>query len=184
MAASTLPFLLRSTLPKTRFLSSAKFAHIFQVKGRCTLNPTRDIAKLLCNKQALICLFLPLSFILSDSSDPATAQRRLDIWQFAFNSKVATKSASSRPSPTSTVWWPLGAPPTSTGTRFLLTWSLSPHNYLNILCSVFEGELSDAIPVVYASIADCRIIGRLCVGKTSLPTTLSPPHALLCPSNR
>ena len=31
--------------------------------------------------------------------------------------------------------------------------------------SVFEGELSDAVPVVYASIADCRIVGRLCVGE-------------------
>ncbi|CAI8016003.1 Eukaryotic translation initiation factor 6, partial [Geodia barretti] len=39
--------------------------------------------------------------------------------------------------------------------------------------SVFEGELSDAIPVVYASIADCRIIGRLCVGNR---------HGLLVPN--
>ncbi|KAL3284772.1 hypothetical protein HHI36_018915 [Cryptolaemus montrouzieri] len=30
--------------------------------------------------------------------------------------------------------------------------------------SVFEGELSETIPVVHASIAGCRIIGRLCVG--------------------
>ncbi|XP_051174910.1 eukaryotic translation initiation factor 6 [Leptopilina boulardi] len=30
--------------------------------------------------------------------------------------------------------------------------------------SVFEAELGDAIPVVHASIAGCRIIGRLCVG--------------------
>uniref|UniRef100_A0A2K5DRM4 Eukaryotic translation initiation factor 6 n=1 Tax=Aotus nancymaae TaxID=37293 RepID=A0A2K5DRM4_AOTNA len=30
--------------------------------------------------------------------------------------------------------------------------------------SVFEGELSDTIPVVHASIAGCRIIGRMCVG--------------------
>ncbi|EAW76219.1 integrin beta 4 binding protein, isoform CRA_a [Homo sapiens] len=29
--------------------------------------------------------------------------------------------------------------------------------------SVFEGELSDTIPVVHASIAGCRIIGRMCV---------------------
>lgn len=39
--------------------------------------------------------------------------------------------------------------------------------------SVFEGELSDAIPVVYASIGDCRIIGRLCVGNR---------HGLLVPN--
>jgi translation initiation factor 6 len=32
------------------------------------------------------------------------------------------------------------------------------------LISVFEGELSEVIPVVHASIAGCRIIGRLTVG--------------------
>lgn len=31
--------------------------------------------------------------------------------------------------------------------------------------SVFEGELSDAIPVVHCSIGGCRIVGRLCVGE-------------------
>ena len=30
--------------------------------------------------------------------------------------------------------------------------------------SVFEGELSDAIPVVHASIGGCRILGTLCSG--------------------
>ncbi|XP_066587810.1 eukaryotic translation initiation factor 6 [Prorops nasuta] len=30
--------------------------------------------------------------------------------------------------------------------------------------SVFEAELADVIPVVHASVAGCRIIGRLCVG--------------------
>ncbi len=30
--------------------------------------------------------------------------------------------------------------------------------------SVFEGELSDVIPVVHTSVAGCRIIGRLTVG--------------------
>ncbi len=30
--------------------------------------------------------------------------------------------------------------------------------------SVFESELSDDIPVVHASIAECRIIGNMCVG--------------------
>ncbi|GAB1606755.1 eukaryotic translation initiation factor 6-like [Argonauta hians] len=30
--------------------------------------------------------------------------------------------------------------------------------------SLFEGELSEAIPVVHASLAGCRIIGRMCVG--------------------
>lgn len=33
--------------------------------------------------------------------------------------------------------------------------------------SVFEGELSETIPVVHASIAGCRIIGRMCVGESS-----------------
>jgi len=40
--------------------------------------------------------------------------------------------------------------------------------------SVFEGELSDVIPVVHTSIADCRIIGRMCVGNR---------HGLLVPNN-
>ncbi|XP_034021801.1 eukaryotic translation initiation factor 6 [Thalassophryne amazonica] len=40
--------------------------------------------------------------------------------------------------------------------------------------SVFEGELSETIPVVHASIASCRIIGRMCVGNR---------HGLLLPSS-
>lgn len=40
--------------------------------------------------------------------------------------------------------------------------------------SIFEGELSDAIPVVHASIAGCRIIGRMSVGNR---------HGLLVPSS-
>ncbi|KAL7891860.1 hypothetical protein AOLI_G00013360 [Acnodon oligacanthus] len=40
--------------------------------------------------------------------------------------------------------------------------------------SVFEGELSETIPVVHASIAGCRIIGRMCVGNR---------HGLLVPNN-
>ncbi|XP_077581473.1 eukaryotic translation initiation factor 6 [Stigmatopora nigra] len=40
--------------------------------------------------------------------------------------------------------------------------------------SVFEGELSESIPVVHASIAGCRIIGRMCVGNR---------HGLLVPNN-
>ncbi|XP_070575965.1 eukaryotic translation initiation factor 6 [Ptychodera flava] len=39
--------------------------------------------------------------------------------------------------------------------------------------SVFEGELSDVIPVVYTSIAGCRIIGRMTVGNR---------HGLLVPN--
>ena len=30
---------------------------------------------------------------------------------------------------------------------------------------MFEAELSDTIPVIHASVAGCRIIGRMCVGK-------------------
>ncbi|KAG2461735.1 IF6 factor, partial [Polypterus senegalus] len=40
--------------------------------------------------------------------------------------------------------------------------------------SVFEGELSETIPVVHASIAGCRIIGRMCIGNR---------HGLLVPNN-
>ena len=31
--------------------------------------------------------------------------------------------------------------------------------------SIFEAELAETIPVIHASIAGCRIIGRLCVGE-------------------
>lgn len=37
-------------------------------------------------------------------------------------------------------------------------------NLLLVFFSVFESELADVIPVVHASIAGCRIIGRLTVG--------------------
>ncbi|XP_037631113.1 eukaryotic translation initiation factor 6 [Sebastes umbrosus] len=40
--------------------------------------------------------------------------------------------------------------------------------------SVFEGELSETIPVAHASIAGCRIIGRMCVGNR---------HGLIVPNN-
>ncbi|KAM9758859.1 eukaryotic translation initiation factor 6 [Menidia menidia] len=40
--------------------------------------------------------------------------------------------------------------------------------------SVFEGELSETIPVVHASVAGCRIIGRMSVGNR---------HGLLLPSS-
>lgn len=42
-------------------------------------------------------------------------------------------------------------------------------------CSVFEGELFGTIPVVHASIAGCRIIGRMCVGRWRGGP--SPPNA-------
>eukprot|EP00051_Salpingoeca_urceolata_P010764 m.132279 g.132279 ORF g.132279 m.132279 type:complete len:264 (+) comp16844_c0_seq6:2342-3133(+) len=40
--------------------------------------------------------------------------------------------------------------------------------------SIFESELADVIPVVHCTIADCRIIGRMCVGNR---------HGLLVPSS-
>lgn len=39
--------------------------------------------------------------------------------------------------------------------------------------SIFEGELSDTIPVVHTSVGGCRIIGRLCIGNR---------HGLLVPN--
>jgi len=42
--------------------------------------------------------------------------------------------------------------------------------------SVFESELADNIPVIHASIADCRFVGRVCVGNRKgllLPSTCS-----------
>ncbi|NP_001171848.1 eukaryotic translation initiation factor 6 [Saccoglossus kowalevskii] len=40
--------------------------------------------------------------------------------------------------------------------------------------SIFEGELSEVVPVVHTSIAGCRIIGRMCVGNR---------HGLLVPNS-
>ena len=50
----------------------------------------------------------------------------------------------------------------------------SPHNLQLVFISVFESELQDVIPVVYTSIAGCRIIGRMTVGNR---------HGLLVPSS-
>ena len=52
---------------------------------------------------------------------------------------------------------------------FLLSfhyWKLTSLNlsFFFYVYSAFEGELADVIPVVHASVAGCRIIGRLCVG--------------------
>lgn len=46
-------------------------------------------------------------------------------------------------------------------------------NYFFLSCSTFEGELADVIPVVHASLAGCRILGRMCVGNK---------HGLLVPN--
>lgn len=46
----------------------------------------------------------------------------------------------------------------------MLRLELEYQNSFERVCSVFEGELSETINVVHASIAGCRIIGRLCVG--------------------
>ncbi len=42
-----------------------------------------------------------------------------------------------------------------------LNLTLNKTVYYIISFSVFEAELTDVIPVIYASIADCRIIGRI-----------------------
>ncbi|KTG34768.1 hypothetical protein cypCar_00007060 [Cyprinus carpio] len=52
--------------------------------------------------------------------------------------------------------------------------------------SVFEGELSETMPVVHASIAGCRIIGRMCVDLVCLSVGCSSAgnrHGLLVPNN-
>lgn len=55
--------------------------------------------------------------------------------------------------------------------------------------SVFEGELADVIPVIHTSIAGCRIVGRLSVGKeqkhfrfSSLVVFHCNRHGLLVPN--
>lgn len=47
------------------------------------------------------------------------------------------------------------------------------------ISSVFEGELADIIPVVHASIAGCRVIGRMCVGK-ACAVRLKSKFIVLC----
>jgi len=47
--------------------------------------------------------------------------------------------------------------------------------------SVFESELSDHIPVIHASVAGCRIVGRMCVGNSKgllLPNTTTDQEML------
>jgi hypothetical protein len=44
--------------------------------------------------------------------------------------------------------------------------------------SIFEGELSDKIPVIHSSIAGCRIVGRLCAG--SFGGCFGQTHVLGC----
>ncbi|XP_024224702.1 eukaryotic translation initiation factor 6-like [Bombus impatiens] len=39
--------------------------------------------------------------------------------------------------------------------------------------SEFEAELAETIPVIHASVARCRIIGRLCVGKHDMRILIS-----------
>lgn len=46
---------------------------------------------------------------------------------------------------------------------------------------MFEGELSETVPVVHASIAGCRIIGRMCVGEYGPVRQLSEPEPPLTP---
>lgn len=38
-------------------------------------------------------------------------------------------------------------------------------NLVSFIDSVFEAELAETIPVIHASLAGCRIIGRMCVGE-------------------
>jgi hypothetical protein len=58
----------------------------------------------------------------------------------------------------------------ASGILFLVVESQSYIVKCDIIChlhifSVFEGDLSETIPVVHTAIAGCRIIGRLCTGK-------------------
>ncbi|KAK3744474.1 hypothetical protein QZH41_012877 [Actinostola sp. cb2023] len=60
-----------------------------------------------------------------------------------------------------------------TNTYCLVAVGASENFYRQVSLLVFEGELSDVIPVVHTSIAGCRIIGRLSVGNR---------HGLLLPN--
>jgi translation initiation factor 6 len=64
----------------------------------------------------------------------------------------------------------------STGvfTRLTNAYCLVPVGNTQNFYSVFDGELSDAIPVVRTSINGCRILGSMCVGNR---------HGLLVPNS-
>lgn len=93
----------------------------------------------------------------------------MKIWLCAQNSKTQVTLASSPSSPTLTVSQQSADQRLSTGKFGVclhLRLNLCLFNVRNLFAdfSVFEGELSETINVVHASIAGCRIIGRLCVG--------------------
>ena len=96
------------------------------------------------------------------------------LWPSASHTRTAPMSACSPSSPTRTAWSASAAPQTSTGGAVCGLRSISRRR------SVFEAELADTIPVVYSSIAGCRIVGRLTAGSPAVspchvPTPRSKP---------
>lgn len=126
-------------------------------------------------------------------------------WRSEHRSRTTVRSAALPNLPTPTAWWPSEGQRTSTGAAgapvlAACGWvacrgagsrgrrqreGSGPVPPRACSYSVFEGELSETIPVVHASIAGCRIIGRMCVGKPcgrrrgrewSLPAPLITPQ--------
>lgn len=108
-------------------------------------------------------------------------------WRFERRSRTTVRSVALPNSPTPIVWWPSEGQRTSTGAAgapeplAVCGWvagrgagcrghrqseGSGPVTPRPCSYSVFEGELAETIPVVHASIAGCRIIGRMCVGKS------------------
>ena len=51
---------------------------------------------------------------------------------------------------------------------------------LDCLISIFEGELSDHMPVIHTTIGECRIVGRLTAGKSNHPTNKNTIPVEVC----
>eukprot|EP00899_Mesostigma_viride_P025385 jgi/Mesvir1/6030/Mv00773-RA.1 len=65
--------------------------------------------------------------------------------------------------------------------RLTNSYALVAHGGSETFYSTFEAELADTIPVIKASVAGCRIIGRMCVGNKNgllLPSTTTDQELL------
>lgn len=61
-------------------------------------------------------------------------------------------------------WRASEAPRCFTGRFNACLATLCNSNCFVAVCSTFESQLADTIPVVHASVSGCRIVGRMCVG--------------------
>lgn len=128
-----------------------------KARGDSTISEEIEIKSHLCH--CLVRLLIPDALPTLYTCAPK--------WLFAFNSKIVTKLECFPNSLTLTAWSPSVVRKTFTGKKVYII--IFNNNVVLslwfIYCSVFESELADTIPVIHTSVAGCRIIGRLTVGK-------------------